>query len=252
MKAALLGDIHANLPALETVLAHIQEQDIAKIWNVGDFVGYGAFPDQVVQRLQEEEALSIMGNYDLKVLQFKQKKDKWRKKKRSEKYLAFKWAYENLSKKSRKYLRFLSQDRQRCEKSAYQDCRGYCSHYWFLAWGSSASGKGLRLFITLRCLLFVCVRRRTAVEARDRASMSRLELLVSTQFQGHPRHQPNHDDHDVHCDERCHDLLEVGWVRPDDVRRAPGGAGLARGNRRHQCDEHERKYARNPPGNAGL
>jgi putative phosphoesterase len=116
MKAALIGDIHANLPALEAVLVHIHEQGIEKIWNVGDFVGYGAFPDEVVQlfrtakRLRNKDILNIVGNYDLKVLEFKQKKKKWRKKKHPEKYLAFKWAYENLSKKNRKYLRFLSHE----------------------------------------------------------------------------------------------------------------------------------------------
>jgi len=116
MKVALIGDIHANLPALEAVLAHIQEQGIEKIWNVGDFVGYGAFPDEVVQlfrtaqHLRNENVLNIVGNYDLQVLEFKQKKAKWRKKKHPQKYLAFQWAYENLSKKNRKYLRFLSQE----------------------------------------------------------------------------------------------------------------------------------------------
>jgi hypothetical protein len=69
------------------VLAHIQEQGIDKIWNVGDFVGYGPFPDEVVQLfrtgqgLPNDDVLSIVGNYDLKVLQFKKNKDKWRKKK---------------------------------------------------------------------------------------------------------------------------------------------------------------------------
>lgn len=110
MRVALIGDVHANLPALEAVLAHAHGQGVEAIWNVGDFVGYGAFPDEVVQRLRKEDALSIVGNYDLKVLQFKQKKKKWRKKKQPDKYLAFEWAYENLSKKSRKYLRFLSQE----------------------------------------------------------------------------------------------------------------------------------------------
>lgn len=110
MRVALIGDVHANLPALEAVLAHAHDQGVEAIWNVGDFVGYGAFPDEVVQRLRKEDALSIVGNYDLKVLQFKQKKKKWRKKKQPDKYLAFEWAYENLSKKSRKYLRFLSQE----------------------------------------------------------------------------------------------------------------------------------------------
>ena len=110
MKVALIGDVHANLPALEAVLAHAHEQGVEAIWNVGDFVGYGAFPDEVVRLLRKKDVLSIVGNYDLKVLQFKQKKEKWRKKKRPEKYLAFQWAYENLSKKSRKYLRFLSRE----------------------------------------------------------------------------------------------------------------------------------------------
>jgi putative phosphoesterase len=116
MKVALIGDIHANLPALEAVLTHIREQGIEKIWNVGDFVGYGPFPDEVVQLfrtapyLQNENVLSIIGNYDLKVLEFKQKKAKWREQKPPHKYQAFKWAHENLSKKNRKYLRFLSQE----------------------------------------------------------------------------------------------------------------------------------------------
>jgi putative phosphoesterase len=110
VKAALLGDVHANLPALEAVLAHARERGVQAIWNVGDFVGYGAFPDEVVRRLRADAALNIIGNYDLKALKFKKKAEKWRRTKRPEKWLAFKWAYENLSKKSRKYLRSLPQE----------------------------------------------------------------------------------------------------------------------------------------------
>jgi len=40
----------------------------------------------------------------------KKKKAKWRREKKLEKYLACQWAYEHLSKKNRKYLRFLSQE----------------------------------------------------------------------------------------------------------------------------------------------
>jgi putative phosphoesterase len=113
MKVALIGDVHANLPALETVLAHARRQDVEAIWHVGDFVGYGAFPDQVVQRLCQAGVISITGNYDLKVLKFKKKQHKWRKRKRLEKWLAFKWAYENLSKQSLRYLRSLPQEIRR-------------------------------------------------------------------------------------------------------------------------------------------
>lgn len=108
MKIALIADIHANLHAFEVVLAHAKAQAVETIWNLGDSVGYGAFPDEVVQRLRKDEVLSVVGNYDLRVLQFKDKKGKWRDKKAPEKYRGFEWTYEHLSKKNRKFLRFLS------------------------------------------------------------------------------------------------------------------------------------------------
>jgi putative phosphoesterase len=109
-RIAALGDVHANLPALEAVLNHAGAQGIDIVWNVGDFLGYGAFPDQVVRRLRKVRALSIVGNYDLKVLKFKRKRHKWQGKKHPLKFYAFQWAYENLSKKSRKYLRKLPRE----------------------------------------------------------------------------------------------------------------------------------------------
>jgi len=112
VQVALLGDVHANLPALEAVLEHARRRDVEAIWNVGDFLGYGAFPDEVVKRLRRENTLSIVGNYDLNVLRFKKKRKKWRKSKHPHKFLAFQWARENLSKKSRKYLRSLPQERR--------------------------------------------------------------------------------------------------------------------------------------------
>lgn len=110
MKVALIGDVHANLPALEAVLEHASLQGCETIWNVGDFVGYNAFPEEVVQRLREVCAISIVGNYDLKVLKFPQKDAKWRRKKLPQKWLAFKWAYEHLSEQSRSYLASLSRE----------------------------------------------------------------------------------------------------------------------------------------------
>ena len=111
-KIALLGDVHATLPALEAVLAHAHIQGVTAIWNIGDFLGYGAFPNEVVQRLRDEGALSILGNYDIKVLRFPAKGKKWRKNKLPEKYLAFQWAYNNLSKENRRYLSALPEERR--------------------------------------------------------------------------------------------------------------------------------------------
>jgi predicted phosphodiesterase len=44
VKYALIGDVHANLPALEAVLADAEHKSVEQIWNVGDWVGYNAFP----------------------------------------------------------------------------------------------------------------------------------------------------------------------------------------------------------------
>ena len=110
MNVALISDLHANYHALQAVLAHSGAQAVDAVWNLGDSVGYGAFPDEVVQWLRKEDVLSIIGNYDLRVLKFKDKKEKWRNKKPPEKYRAYEWTYEHLSKKNRKYLRFLSQE----------------------------------------------------------------------------------------------------------------------------------------------
>jgi putative phosphoesterase len=104
LKIALLGDVHANLPALETVIAHANSLEVDAFWNIGDFVGYGAFPNQVVERMRKKKFFNIVGNYDLKVLKFPKKNKKWRDSKHPLKWLAFKWAYDNLSKKSRRYL----------------------------------------------------------------------------------------------------------------------------------------------------
>lgn len=109
-RIALIGDVHANLPALEAVLVHAHWHGAQAIWNMGDFVGYGAYPDEVVQRLRQEQALSILGNYDIKVLKFPKRAEKWRNSKHPQKWLAFQWAYEHLSPRSRKYLRSLPEE----------------------------------------------------------------------------------------------------------------------------------------------
>jgi len=112
MKVAAIGDVHGNLPALEAVLDHIKAHKGEEIWNVGDFVGYGPFPDECVKTLQKVAAVNILGNYDRKTLQVKKKRKKWEKTKAPEKWLAFLWAYEHLSKESRKFLRSLPEKKR--------------------------------------------------------------------------------------------------------------------------------------------
>ncbi|MFI5254860.1 MAG: metallophosphoesterase family protein, partial [Candidatus Limnocylindrales bacterium] len=66
MRIAVLSDIHANLPALEAVLAALAPFDA--IWQLGDIVGYGPEPDAVVTRLREAGARGVRGNHDAAAL----------------------------------------------------------------------------------------------------------------------------------------------------------------------------------------
>ncbi|HZW02461.1 MAG TPA: metallophosphoesterase family protein, partial [Anaerolineaceae bacterium] len=101
---ALIGDVHGNLPALEAVLRHAAEHGAEAVWNAGDLVGYGPFPEQVVRRLQKDSVINIQGNYDRKVLQVPEKAEKWSRTKDPEKWFAFRWAYDRLTPESRAFL----------------------------------------------------------------------------------------------------------------------------------------------------
>jgi predicted phosphodiesterase len=66
MRVAVLSDIHANLTALDAVLASIPSVD--EVWHLGDVVGYGPHPDEVVARLRELGAIGVRGNHDAAAL----------------------------------------------------------------------------------------------------------------------------------------------------------------------------------------
>jgi predicted phosphodiesterase len=65
MRYALISDIHANLPALEAVLADIAGQpEVTGIYHLGDLVGYAPWPDETVALIEQSGIPGIAGNYD--------------------------------------------------------------------------------------------------------------------------------------------------------------------------------------------
>ena len=64
MLMAAFSDVHANLHALQAVLADIRAQSADKVVCLGDLVGYGAFPNEVIAAVREAEIPTIAGNYD--------------------------------------------------------------------------------------------------------------------------------------------------------------------------------------------
>jgi predicted phosphodiesterase len=63
-RIALLSDVHANLPALDAVLADIAAQGITRQYHVGDLVGYAPWPDAVIARIASAGIQGVAGNYD--------------------------------------------------------------------------------------------------------------------------------------------------------------------------------------------
>ena len=67
MLIALFADIHANRQAFEACLAHAREQQVDRYAFLGDYVGYGADPEWVVEKVGEfvdQGAIAIVGNHD--------------------------------------------------------------------------------------------------------------------------------------------------------------------------------------------
>ncbi len=60
----IFGDIHANLPALDAVFQDIEARGLTDLYCLGDLVGYGTFPNEVVTLIRQRGIPTLMGNYD--------------------------------------------------------------------------------------------------------------------------------------------------------------------------------------------
>jgi len=64
MRVAVISDVHGNIFALESVLEDIRGRNVDEIVCTGDLVGYGPYPNEVIDRIKEEGINTIQGNYD--------------------------------------------------------------------------------------------------------------------------------------------------------------------------------------------
>jgi putative phosphoesterase len=64
MRIATFSDIHGNVHALQAVLADIDQRGIDQLYCLGDLVGYGAYPNEVIALIRERHIPTVMGNYD--------------------------------------------------------------------------------------------------------------------------------------------------------------------------------------------
>jgi len=106
-KLLLLGDIHANYPALDAIANYIRPERFDWIINTGDFTVYSTFPNETIQWFRERtRTICILGNTDRKILRILKGK-KLKKPKKKEKRVMYFWTSETLLPKNIAYLKSL-------------------------------------------------------------------------------------------------------------------------------------------------
>jgi putative phosphoesterase len=63
-RLTIFGDIHGNLPALQATLTDMERRGLDNLYCLGDLVGYGTFPNEVIDIIRKREIPTIVGNYD--------------------------------------------------------------------------------------------------------------------------------------------------------------------------------------------
>ena len=67
MRIAVISDIHGNLEAFLEVLADIDQSGVDEIICLGDLVGYGPNPEEVVQKVHALQIPTVMGNHEMAI-----------------------------------------------------------------------------------------------------------------------------------------------------------------------------------------
>ena len=107
MKVAVFSDVHANLHALNAVMSDIRKENPQLIYCLGDLTGFGAFPNDVVDLIRQEQIPTLLGSYDEAVGfglsdcgEFVRTFDDFRQRERT-----LKWTCTQVTEENKRYLR---------------------------------------------------------------------------------------------------------------------------------------------------
>jgi predicted phosphodiesterase len=107
MRYALISDIHANLPALDAVLADIRALGLGDAtYHLGDLVGYAPWPNEVVARIKHAGVAGVAGNYDSAVaMDYKHCGCRYEDPRQEDlSHLSYAWTREHISSASKAWL----------------------------------------------------------------------------------------------------------------------------------------------------
>ncbi len=107
MRFAIFSDIHANLEALEAVLADAQKHKCTHFVCLGDVVGYNANPHECVERIRDMDCPIVKGNHDEQASLLKSSTDF-----NALAEQAIEWTRDNLTDEDKEWLRGLQLQKQ--------------------------------------------------------------------------------------------------------------------------------------------
>jgi len=107
MRLLILGDIHANYPALKAIQNHVRNIRFDGIINTGDFTVYGTYPNETIDWFRKrKESSSILGNTDKRILRILKGKE-LKKPQKEEKRVMYFWTAQILHMENISYLKSL-------------------------------------------------------------------------------------------------------------------------------------------------
>ncbi len=68
MRLAVISDIHSNLEAFQAVMDDISKLSIDDTVSLGDNIGYGAQPEEIIENLKHYSITSVLGNHELALM----------------------------------------------------------------------------------------------------------------------------------------------------------------------------------------
>lgn len=147
MRLAIISDIHANLEALEAVLADIAGQNVDETVCLGDVVGYGVNPNECLDLVRQKCPVVLLGNHDaaavgiLSTHHFN-----------IHAKIAIEWTTENLTKGGKSYLQALPL-RKVLHGSTFVHATPYEPNMWYYITSLEEAAFNYQFFETPACFI---------------------------------------------------------------------------------------------------
>ena len=69
MRIAIISDIHGNMEAFEQVSADFEKCGVDDVISLGDHIGYGPQPEEIIERIRRRNITALQGNHELALVE---------------------------------------------------------------------------------------------------------------------------------------------------------------------------------------